>query len=668
MQGTLKRPPTRLTLALLAWALLSCGAVFFAVQRYDAAQRQTLAEMQTERRVGDLAQKSADALGLGMALDDPELIEDVAKRLLDRNDALAGLSVALDNGRTIVLGETGGRLVERTTRLEHPGVDASMLFSGDKPPATDATTGLGSVTIHARPATVPAPSTQRSVELAAILGVVLASMLGVALWVRSGLRKLVTTAAALASGKLDDIPESLKGGGELGWAARALADLRAVWSAEVDRVQGRNAALLRDVTLKEDRLERIASFAASLVAPISQRDSNAAALRKLAEQTDAHMAILAIRGADGMLEIDSAIGLPVVDGDLRIEAGLARCGLSNVSCPTMLAPMEPDHPWMDAASRHVPLEGVAAVPLQFRGNCEGFVIVATRAAFGDDDLGFLGDAAHPLAIALANRRAYDTVLSMKSELQQRNELLVRQKEKLEEVNRLRGQFVANVSHELRTPLNAIIGYADLLLEGCYGDIDDEQREPLESQLLAATSLLELVNQVLDLSRADADGVEVTEADADLYSVADEVVRMSEPLCRERDYRPTLEGAPLVAHTDASAVRQILRNLVGNAIKFTAEGRVHTRVYVDGEGSPCIDVCDSGLGIDAAHQELIFEEFRQVDGSATREHNGVGLGLAISRKLARALGGDLTVQSTVGHGSTFTLSLPPASRRELSSAA
>lgn len=669
MQASPKRPPSRLTLALLSWALVSCAAIAYAVKRHDSAYQDHLAQVQMEASLSAAARHSTESLTLAIALNDTDLVATVAERILENEPGLEGIEVHTGNDERIVRGSTDAALASKRTRVEQPRIDAELLFAGDRLPEALSRTGVGSVTVYLTPSTPAAASAGMFIELGSVLAAVVLSLLGLALWLRSGLRRLVSTATALASGELEHIPAS-RGGGELEWAAASLSDLREVWSAEFDRVHGRNAALRRDVTLKEDRLERIASFAASLVAPISSAAALDSALAKLAEQTAASVAALVVRGPDGELRVDAVSGLPSPESDARIGAGLdAWPELPWIDETTVLDSITLAHPWLQACDRNIPLEGVAAVPLLFRGNTEGFAIVATRQGLSEDDLAFLADAANPLAIALANRAAYHTVLAVKTQLTCRNEQLVLQKEQLEEVNRLRGQFVANVSHELRTPLNAVIGYADLLLEGCYGDMTDEQREPLESQLKAATSLLDLVNQVLDLSRAEADGIELHTTDVDLHSIADEVVDMSAPLSRERPYTPTLSGDSLLVHTDIGAVRQILRNLLGNAVKFTKTGTVVTRVYLDPvSAQPCVDVEDTGIGIDAESLDVIFEEFRQADGSATREHNGVGLGLAISRRLARALGGDLTVRSRPGEGSTFTLHLPAEAARLTAAAA
>lgn len=203
----------------------------------------------------------------------------------------------------------------------------------------------------------------------------------------------------------------------------------------------------------------------------------------------------------------------------------------------------------------------------------------------------------------------------------------------------------------------MIGYAELLLDGLYGPVAPEQREALEGILETASHLLGLVNQVLDLSKAEHE-ITPQPAPCDLRAAAEEAARMCGHLTKERPYDIEVLGARQArVVTDPEYVRQILVNLVGNAVKFTQKG--HVRVYVERTpgGGARVRVCDTGPGIAPEHLELVFEPFRQVDGSSTRAADGAGLGLAISRRIARRLGGDITVTSTPGRGSEFTLRLP-----------
>lgn len=246
------------------------------------------------------------------------------------------------------------------------------------------------------------------------------------------------------------------------------------------------------------------------------------------------------------------------------------------------------------------------------------------------------------------------------ELEQRNLALLQQRDQLQVVSRLKSEFLANISHELRTPLNVIIGYAELLNEGIYGDLSVEQRESLHGILESAVDLLRLINEILDLSKVEAGRMTVTLTQVDLVKLIEEVIDNTVPLVKNRSYQigKQVPNMPVEIVTDGQKVRQILVNLLSNAIKFTATGSVRIALNVATDGNTHISVIDTGIGIRSEHLGIIFDEFRQVDGSSTREHGGTGLGLAISRKFARLIGGEIFVKSQFGEGSTFTLVLPP----------
>ena len=232
------------------------------------------------------------------------------------------------------------------------------------------------------------------------------------------------------------------------------------------------------------------------------------------------------------------------------------------------------------------------------------------------------------------------------------------KEKAEEATRAKSVFLANMSHELRTPLNAIIGFTRLVMRRSKDVLPAKQYENLEKILVSGEHLLSLINAVLDLSKIEAGRVELRPAEFALEPLIDLCLRTVEPMvkggCVEmvKDVEPDL---PTLVQ-DQEKVRQVLTNLLGNAAKFTEAGSIRVRARRR-DGEVVVEVSDTGVGIPEQARELIFEEFRQVDGGSTRQHGGTGLGLAISRRLARLMGGDVTVESAVGAGSTFALRLP-----------
>ena len=232
------------------------------------------------------------------------------------------------------------------------------------------------------------------------------------------------------------------------------------------------------------------------------------------------------------------------------------------------------------------------------------------------------------------------------------------KDTAENASRSKSSFLANMSHELRTPLNAIIGFTRLIMRRAKDVLPIKQFENLEKILLSSEHLLSLINTILDLAKVEAGRMEVKTSEFSLESTLDLCLRTFEPLVKSEYVRlvKDFEGLPETISTDQEKLRQILINLLSNAIKFTETGSVTLRARAVGDRI-ALAVIDTGIGIPSGALTLIFEEFQQVDNSASRTHSGTGLGLAISHRLARMLGGDVGVDSQEGKGSTFTLTLP-----------
>jgi signal transduction histidine kinase len=243
-------------------------------------------------------------------------------------------------------------------------------------------------------------------------------------------------------------------------------------------------------------------------------------------------------------------------------------------------------------------------------------------------------------------------------------LFVEAKEKnaaLERANQLKSQFLANVTHELRTPLHSIISYGALILEGFVdGELTEEQEEHIQFMVHRAEDLAHLVNDMLDLSKIEADRIEVKPEPLDLGTCLGEVVNQLKPLANNKKLYLNLEMAKDLpsAFADSHRVRQVAINLVSNAIKFTEQGGVTIRCsFIREQDMLLVAVEDSGIGISPAAIGYIFEAFRQADGSTTRRFGGTGLGLTIARKLVELQGGEIAVESVVGQGSTFSFTLP-----------
>jgi PAS domain S-box-containing protein len=234
----------------------------------------------------------------------------------------------------------------------------------------------------------------------------------------------------------------------------------------------------------------------------------------------------------------------------------------------------------------------------------------------------------------------------------------------EAANRTKMEFLAVMSHELRTPLNAIGGYVQLLEMGLKGPVTSEQLADLERIRQSQEHLLGLINDIMNFARLDAGRVTFRTTDVPVSELLDTIKGLTEPQTRAKGlaYRIAPCDPALTVSADAEKTMQILVNLVSNAIKFTKTGGRVSIECVESADEVTIHVRDTGQGIPLERLDDIFEPFVQVNPSFTRPHEGIGLGLAISRDLARAMRGDLTVESTVGQGSTFSLTLPRASSR------
>ncbi len=240
--------------------------------------------------------------------------------------------------------------------------------------------------------------------------------------------------------------------------------------------------------------------------------------------------------------------------------------------------------------------------------------------------------------------------------------LVTAMQEAERANRAKSQFLANMSHELRTPLNAIIGYSDMLIEESEDRKDDSLLADLKNIQSAGHHLLRLITDVLDLSKIEAGKMEVLVESLSVPGIVNDVVSTVLPMVEQKKNRINVQ-CPLdipPMHSDQIKIRQILFNILSNAAKFTVEGEIDFTVECEtgaGENWIVFTVSDTGIGMSKDQTDKVFKEFQQADASTTREYGGTGLGLSISRRMAQILGGDITLESTLGEGSRFTIRLP-----------
>jgi signal transduction histidine kinase/CheY-like chemotaxis protein len=291
-----------------------------------------------------------------------------------------------------------------------------------------------------------------------------------------------------------------------------------------------------------------------------------------------------------------------------------------------------------------------AVPLLREDRVIGGLVVRRRdpTEFPEDVVRLLQTFAGQSVLAIQNARYFQ-------EIQEKSEALAAASEH-------KSQFLANMSHELRTPLNAIIGVTEMLLEDARDLNREEEVEPLERVIRAGRHLLALINDILDLSKIEAGKMELHLESFPVATLVEDVVKTIQPLAQKSGNALLVNCPPDIGNirADQTRVRQALLNLVSNANKFTERGRVTVSVrrIKDHDGEHVeMAIADTGIGMTAEQMGRLFQEFVQADASTTRKYGGTGLGLAISRRLCQLMGGDITVGSEAGRGSTFTISLP-----------
>ncbi|MBS2018910.1 MAG: PAS domain S-box protein [Deltaproteobacteria bacterium] len=266
-------------------------------------------------------------------------------------------------------------------------------------------------------------------------------------------------------------------------------------------------------------------------------------------------------------------------------------------------------------------------------------------------------------VTAAVRDATDQMLRRQEEVRRNKQELEQENLRMQEANRLKSEFLANMSHELRTPLNAIIGFSELMYKGKVGEVAPQHREYLGDILTSSRHLLQLINDVLDLAKVEAGKMEFRPTEVDLSRLVHEVRDIVRGLAAQKRLRITVDIEDVTsAVVDAGRVKQILYNYLSNAIKFTQEGgRIEVRIRAEGPECFRIDVTDTGIGIAEKDMARLFVEFQQLDTGASKRHQGTGLGLAVTKRIAEAHGGRVEVTSVLGAGSTFSVVLPQKSK-------
>ena len=352
-----------------------------------------------------------------------------------------------------------------------------------------------------------------------------------------------------------------------------------------------------------------------------------------------HIVVINTPGAESLgYDPHDLVGRPVWDLFDPDDAARARAYLSD---PRLLGPTESEEFRLVSRTKQV-------IPVLLSGN----PVVDPR---GRDEPGL-----RLSLVDISTIKEHQTLLRrISQELEERNAVLEMKNEEIARNDRLKSEFLNNVSHELRTPLHAVIGYAELIFSGGYGPTNDLQRHGAAGIVKRGEDLLGLINNLLDLSRIEAGRMEVLLSEFDPAVDAMKPIETTRMLIRKKQHLKVelvCSDPPGIVTGDEDMYMRVLMNLLGNASRFTEEGTITVTIRKAGS-SFVTAVSDTGIGIPQQDLRLIFDEFRQVDGSTTRQFGGSGLGLAICKKLCDLMGGDISVSSRLGQGTTFYVTLP-----------
>ncbi|MBI4431010.1 MAG: response regulator [Candidatus Omnitrophica bacterium] len=293
------------------------------------------------------------------------------------------------------------------------------------------------------------------------------------------------------------------------------------------------------------------------------------------------------------------------------------------------------------------------VPFVLNTRLIGFLLLGKKEnlkKYTAEEIHFLSCIKVPVTIAVSNSQQFENVSKLYAQVQNQNE-------RLKELDRLKSEFLANTSHELRTPIQGILGLVESMLDGADGIMSEAQRTHLKMIVESGGNLKELINNLLELSRIESGQAPVKIKPFNILNVVDAVIVLLDPLARKKNLylKHISPGALSDVFGDPEKIQRVLINLIGNAIKFTEKGGVAIRLAEE-NSAVTVAVEDTGIGISAADQEIIFERFRQAEGSATRRFEGTGLGLSIAREIVRLHASEITVRSMPGKGSIFSFAL------------
>ena len=378
-------------------------------------------------------------------------------------------------------------------------------------------------------------------------------------------------------------------------------------------------------------------------------------VHQLARYLDLQFAALFVLRNGNTYVREAAYGYPKQGGVDNFEAGDGLLGQAVADATHLKVDNVPEYAQLALGLGTTSLSSLLLYPLVHEGTVVAVLELGGLRPLDEEQQAWLDKASESLAVTLR------LVLDLEARNRTEQEL-AEAKEAAVAANRAKSGFLANMSHELRTPMNAILGYSEMLMEDAEDIGQDDFVADLKKINQAGNHLLSLINDVLDLSKIESGKMEAFAEDFDVGSLLDHVIGTAQPLMEKNANRLVVERGEQLgdAHQDNTKLRQALLNLLSNAAKFTHEGTItlqaERKPHTDGEWLT-FAVHDTGIGIPADKLDHVFEEFSQADSSTTRDYGGTGLGLPISRRFCQMLGGDLTVSSRAGKGSTFTICIP-----------
>ncbi len=361
----------------------------------------------------------------------------------------------------------------------------------------------------------------------------------------------------------------------------------------------------------------------------------------------------------GQLVCVASEGLPK-DFERHIALGEGLVGKVAEDKESMLLTSPQTMPFkIDTGLNNIEPNALLLSPITYSNTALGVIVLSSIEPISEHKCRFIARLSSQLGVSLNNIQQYQALKSLSEQLKERSLENSRKNTELQQANRLKSEFLANMSHELRTPLNAIIGFSEVLKDQLLGALTEEQLDYVNEIFMSADHLLHLINDILDLSKIEAGKMELSLAKTHIGSLLENSLTIIREKAHAHNIKLslTVEDGIETAMLDARKIKQVLFNLLSNAVKFTPDGGSVTVKAFSEQDQICVDVSDTGIGIDEKQLGLLFRPFEQLDGSLSREYEGTGLGLVMVKRLIELHNGSVSVNSQKNAGSTFSFKIP-----------